>query len=188
MRQRVARTNSAFGGKADIQSKAESNGMTLSGHQCRLINSRSLSWKRIAPLDQLARIRKLRFSNRNSSSNIASTLTADHRHSGMNPIEFTPGRKSRNSRRMPCAVEEDMAVEDATKVLVPEAFQELRAHIYADTLRDRLPATLVVAEQREREIYGVTDDTGSIASCAATTTSSSCARRRKLRQASPASL
>lgn len=46
----------------------------------------------------------------------------------------------------------------ATKVLVPEAFQELRAHIYADTLRDRLPATLVVAEQREREIYGVTDE------------------------------
>jgi len=31
--------------------------------------------------------------------------------------------------------------------------------IYADRLRDRLPATLVVAEQREREIYGVTDDT-----------------------------
>lgn len=47
----------------------------------------------------------------------------------------------------------------ATKVLVPEAFEELRVPIYADTLRDRLPATLVVAEQREREIYGVTDDT-----------------------------
>ena len=47
----------------------------------------------------------------------------------------------------------------ATKVLVPEAFEELRAPIYADTLRDRLPETLVVAEQREREIYGVTDDT-----------------------------
>ena len=47
----------------------------------------------------------------------------------------------------------------ATKVLVPEAFEELRVPIYADMLRDRLPATLVVAEQREREIYGVTDDT-----------------------------
>jgi len=45
----------------------------------------------------------------------------------------------------------------ATKVLVPEAFEELRVQIYADTLRDRLPAALVVAEQREREIYGVTD-------------------------------
>jgi len=45
----------------------------------------------------------------------------------------------------------------ATKVLVPEAFEELRVPIYADTLRDRLPATLVVAEEREREIYGVTD-------------------------------
>ena len=45
----------------------------------------------------------------------------------------------------------------ATKVLVPEAFEELRVPIYAATLRDRLPATLVVAEQREREIYGVTD-------------------------------
>ena len=42
---------------------------------------------------------------------------------------------------------------------MPEAFEELRVPIYADTLRDRLPATLVVAEQREREIYGVTDDT-----------------------------
>ena len=29
--------------------------------------------------------------------------------------------------------------------------------IYAETLQDRLPATLVVAEQREREIYGVTE-------------------------------
>ena len=46
----------------------------------------------------------------------------------------------------------------ATKVLVPEAFAESRVHIYADTLRDRLPATLVVAEEREREIYGVTDE------------------------------
>lgn len=46
----------------------------------------------------------------------------------------------------------------ATKVLVPEAFAESRVHIYADTLQDRLAATLVVAEQREREIYGVTDE------------------------------
>lgn len=45
----------------------------------------------------------------------------------------------------------------ATKVLVPEAFEELRVPIYAETLRDRLAATLVVAEQREREIYGETD-------------------------------
>jgi hypothetical protein len=45
----------------------------------------------------------------------------------------------------------------ATKVLVPEAFEESRVPIYAATLQDRLPATLVVAEQREREIYGVTD-------------------------------
>jgi hypothetical protein len=45
----------------------------------------------------------------------------------------------------------------ATKVLVPEAFQELRAVIYAATLKDRLAATLIVAEQRERTIYGETD-------------------------------
>ena len=46
----------------------------------------------------------------------------------------------------------------ATKVLVPEAFEESRVPIHAATLRDRLPATLIVAEQREREIYGVTDE------------------------------
>jgi hypothetical protein len=45
----------------------------------------------------------------------------------------------------------------ATKVLVPEAFEELRVPIYAARLEDRLPATLVVAEARERDIYGVTD-------------------------------
>ena len=45
----------------------------------------------------------------------------------------------------------------ATKVLVPEAFEELRVPIYAARLEDRLPATLVVAEQRERAIYGLTD-------------------------------
>jgi hypothetical protein len=32
----------------------------------------------------------------------------------------------------------------ATTVLVPEAFEERRAHIYAATLADRLPAVLVV--------------------------------------------
>lgn len=31
------------------------------------------------------------------------------------------------------------------------------APIYASTLQSRLPAVLVVAEQRERELYGVTD-------------------------------
>jgi hypothetical protein len=45
----------------------------------------------------------------------------------------------------------------ATKVLVPEAFEEGRATIYAATLADRLPAVLVVAEARERTIYEATD-------------------------------
>jgi hypothetical protein len=45
----------------------------------------------------------------------------------------------------------------ATKVLVPEAFEELRVPIHAATLRDRLPAVLIVAEARERKIYGTTD-------------------------------
>lgn len=45
----------------------------------------------------------------------------------------------------------------ATKVLVPEAFEELRVQIHAATLQDRLPATLVVAEARERKLYGTTD-------------------------------
>jgi len=45
----------------------------------------------------------------------------------------------------------------ATKVLVPEAFEELRVPIYAGTLQGRLPAVLVIAEQRERVIYGETD-------------------------------
>jgi hypothetical protein len=35
-------------------------------------------------------------------------------------------------------------------------FGEHRVPVYAPTLQDRLPATLVVAEQREREIYGLT--------------------------------
>ena len=45
----------------------------------------------------------------------------------------------------------------ATKVLVPEAFEERRAYIPAATLQSRLPATLVVAEARERKLYGTTD-------------------------------
>ncbi len=45
----------------------------------------------------------------------------------------------------------------ATKVLVPEAFEELRVPIYGKTLRERLPAVLVVAEARERTLYGTTD-------------------------------
>jgi hypothetical protein len=45
----------------------------------------------------------------------------------------------------------------ATKVLVPEAFEKHRVRINAATLESRLPATLVVAEAREREIYGQTD-------------------------------
>ena len=45
----------------------------------------------------------------------------------------------------------------ATRVLVPELFETGRAAIAAATLRERLPETLEVAEQREREIYGETD-------------------------------
>jgi hypothetical protein len=40
----------------------------------------------------------------------------------------------------------------ATKVLVPEAFEELRVQIHAATLQSRLPAVLVVAEARERQV------------------------------------
>src|SRR5579863_6649814 len=76
----------------------------------------------------------------------------------------------------------------ATKVLVPEAFEELRVPIYAETLRDRLPATLVVAEQREREIYGVTEQAEIDRVLKSIPTSWSCARARRKRQASPASL
>jgi hypothetical protein len=36
-------------------------------------------------------------------------------------------------------------------------FGEHRVPVYAPTLQGRLPATLVVAEQREREIYGLTE-------------------------------
>jgi hypothetical protein len=45
----------------------------------------------------------------------------------------------------------------ATKVLVPEAFEEYRAYIHAATLQSRLLATLVVADARERTIYHTTD-------------------------------
>ena len=45
----------------------------------------------------------------------------------------------------------------ATHVLVPESFETGSAAISAATLRERLPETLEVAEQREREIYGETD-------------------------------
>ena len=45
----------------------------------------------------------------------------------------------------------------ATKVLVPEAFEDGRAHICAGTLQKRLPDALHVAETRERQVYGVTD-------------------------------
>lgn len=46
----------------------------------------------------------------------------------------------------------------ATKALVPEAFDLERAPIYAETLQARLPEALELAEQREREIYGVAVD------------------------------
>ncbi len=46
----------------------------------------------------------------------------------------------------------------ATMALVPEAFDMHRAPIYAEKLQARLPAALVIAEQREREIYGITDN------------------------------
>ncbi len=46
----------------------------------------------------------------------------------------------------------------ATKVLVPEAFEDGRAHIDAGKLQKRLPDALHVAETRERTVYGVTDD------------------------------
>jgi hypothetical protein len=45
----------------------------------------------------------------------------------------------------------------ATKCLLPEAFMYGRAKITAAVLGKRLPATLRLAETREREIYGVTD-------------------------------
>lgn len=45
----------------------------------------------------------------------------------------------------------------ATKVLVPEAYEETRSAIDAATLQKRLPAALAAAEQRERMVYRETD-------------------------------
>jgi hypothetical protein len=47
----------------------------------------------------------------------------------------------------------------ATKLLVPEAFENGRAEIPATTLRARLPEALAAAEKRERTLYHETDDT-----------------------------
>jgi len=46
----------------------------------------------------------------------------------------------------------------ATMALVPEAFDMYRAPIYAEKLQARLPEALEIAEQREREIYGMTSE------------------------------
>jgi len=46
----------------------------------------------------------------------------------------------------------------ATKVLVPEVFEELRVEIPAAKLRDRLAAVLAVAETRERSLETDPDD------------------------------
>ena len=45
----------------------------------------------------------------------------------------------------------------ATRVLVPEAFEDGRAYIAVGKLQQRLPETLQAAETRERKVYGVTD-------------------------------
>jgi hypothetical protein len=45
----------------------------------------------------------------------------------------------------------------ATRVLVPEAFEKGEAAIPAGLLRERLPAALAAAEQREKTVYGETD-------------------------------
>jgi hypothetical protein len=45
----------------------------------------------------------------------------------------------------------------ATRVLVPEAFEEREAAIPVVRLRERLPAALRAAEQREKTVYGETD-------------------------------
>ncbi len=45
----------------------------------------------------------------------------------------------------------------ATRTLVPEAFAEGRAPIDASTLQERLPEALLIAETRERTVYGVTN-------------------------------
>jgi hypothetical protein len=45
----------------------------------------------------------------------------------------------------------------ATHALVPEAFETGQAEISAETLRDRLPEVLELAERREREVYNETE-------------------------------
>lgn len=45
----------------------------------------------------------------------------------------------------------------ATMALLPEAFDGDRVPIYAEKLEERLPTALEIAERREREIYGVSD-------------------------------
>jgi hypothetical protein len=45
----------------------------------------------------------------------------------------------------------------ATRLLVPEAFEEGEAEIPAALLRERLRAVLEAAEQREKVVYGETD-------------------------------
>jgi hypothetical protein len=45
----------------------------------------------------------------------------------------------------------------ATRILVPEAFEADAPEIPAAKLRERLPAALEAAEERERVLYGETD-------------------------------
>jgi hypothetical protein len=47
----------------------------------------------------------------------------------------------------------------ATKYLCAEAFETGKARISAAILRERLPHTLALAEERERKIYESTDET-----------------------------
>jgi hypothetical protein len=70
---------------------------------------------------------------------------------------------------------------------VPEAFEELRVPIHAATLRSRLPATLVVAKERERQIYNASDSEieGVLQSYRAFV---ALCEQKKLRPASPVSL
>ena len=46
----------------------------------------------------------------------------------------------------------------ATKYLCAEAFETGKAHISAAVLRERLPHTLALAEERERTLYKGTDE------------------------------
>lgn len=45
----------------------------------------------------------------------------------------------------------------ATRLLVPEAFDQGEAEIAASVLRERLPAVLEVAQRREKLVYGETE-------------------------------